>query len=252
MIETKNLTVTYGHKTVLKDVSLDVKQGEILALVGPSGCGKSSFLAAINRMTDRIPGARVSGDVLVDCCNVRSADRSDVELRKCVGMIFQNPNPFPMSIRKNIQLALKEHGVRGRKQLDSITETVLRKVGLWDEVSDRLNHSARELSGGQQQRLCIARALALEPAVLLMDEPCSALDPIASGTVEDLVKSMRNKYTVIIVTHNLAQARRIADRIAVFWLVDGVGTLIETGATNELFENAVNETAAAYLSGQRG
>ena len=157
-----------------------------------------------------------------------------------------------MSIRKNIQLALKEHGVRGRKQLDSITETVLRKVGLWDEVSDRLNHSARELSGGQQQRLCIARALALEPAVLLMDEPCSALDPIASGTVEDLVKSMRNKYTVIIVTHNLAQARRIADRIAVFWLVDGVGTLIETGATNELFENAVNETAAAYLSGQRG
>jgi len=168
MIETKNLSVAYGNKTIIRDVSLKVNPGEILAIVGPSGCGKSSFLAAINRLTDLVPGASVSGQVLVDCCDVRSTTRTPVELRKCAGMIFQKPNPFEMSI------------VRSRPELNRITEEVLRKVGLWNEVQDRLNQTATELSGGQQQRLCIARAMALRPQIMLMDEPCSALDPISS------------------------------------------------------------------------
>ena len=184
MIETKDLSVSYSGKTVIRDVSLKVAPGEILAIVGPSGCGKSSFLAAINRLTDLVPGASVSGQVLVDCCDVRSTSRTPVELRKCCGMIFQKPNPFEMSVKKNIQLPLKEHGVRDKAELNRITEEVLKKVGLWDEVHDRLNQSATELSGGQQQRLCIARAMALRPQIMLMDEPCSALDPISSATVE--------------------------------------------------------------------
>ena len=252
MIETKNLSVSYNGKTVVKDVSFRVRPGEILAIVGPSGCGKSSLLSAINRLTDLVPGATVSRQVLVDCCDIQSSTRTPLELRKCVGMIFQKPNPFEMSIRKNIQLALREHGVGDRKRQDEITQNVLRKVGLWNEVSDRLEQSATNLSGGQQQRLCIARALALKPQVLLMDEPCSALDPISSGTVEALIDSMRGDYTVVIVTHNLAQAKRIADRIAVFWFVDGVGQLIAEGATETIFENPGSDIAAAYLSGQRG
>lgn len=252
MIQTENLTVRYGDTKVLGEVSLSVNPGEILAIVGPSGCGKSSFLAAINRLTDLIPGASVQGDVIVDCCNVRSSQRSEIELRKCVGMIFQKPNPFPMSIRKNIQIALKEHGVRDRSQRDRITQDVLVKVGLWDEVHDRLELQATKLSGGQQQRLCIARALALQPQVLLMDEPCSALDPISAATVESLIESMRGSYTIVIVTHNLAQARRIADRVAVFWHVDGVGKMIAEGPADEMFHNAGNETAQAYLSGEQG
>lgn len=172
--------------------------------------------------------------------------------RRQVGMIFQKPNPFAMSIRRNIELALREHGVRQQDQLQKVTETVLREVGLWDEVSDRLHQSALELSGGQQQRLCIARALALRPQVLLMDEPCSALDPIAAGRVEHLIQSMRNKYTIIIVTHNLAQARRLADHMAVFWMRDGVGELIEHGETARLFTASTNNITNAYLSGLRG
>ena len=252
MIQTEKLTVRYGGNKVLGDVSLSVNHGEILAIVGPSGCGKSSFLAAINRLTDMIPGAAVQGEVIVDCCNVRSSERSEVELRKCVGMIFQKPNPFPMSIRKNIQIALKEHGVRSRGERDKITQDVLEKVGLWDEVHDRLDSQATKLSGGQQQRLCIARALALQPRILLMDEPCSALDPISAATVESLIKSMRGSYTIVIVTHNLAQARRIADRVAVFWHVDGSGRMIAEGAADKMFQNAGNETAQAYLSGEQG
>ena len=252
MIQTDKLTVRYGKTKVLQDVSVNVNQGEILAIVGPSGCGKSSFLAAINRLTDLIPSASVEGDVIVDCCNVRSAERTDIELRKCVGMIFQKPNPFPMSIRKNIQIALKEHGVRDRKQRDQITKDVLVKVGLWDEVQDRLDSAATNLSGGQQQRLCIARAMALKPQILLMDEPCSALDPISAATVEALIQSMRGSYTIVIVTHNLAQARRIADRVAVFWLVDGAGQMIAEGETDKMFQDAGNEIARAYLSGEQG
>lgn len=252
MIETKDLSVSYSGKTVIRDVSLKVAPGEILAIVGPSGCGKSSFLAAINRLTDLVPGASVSGQVLVDCCDVRSTSRTPVELRKCCGMIFQKPNPFEMSVKKNIQLPLKEHGVRDKAELNRITEEVLKKVGLWDEVHDRLNQSATELSGGQQQRLCIARAMALRPQIMLMDEPCSALDPISSATVESLIESMRGDFTVVIVTHNLAQARRISDRTAVFWVVDGVGQLIAEGETEQVFENPKNEVAAAYFSGLKG
>lgn len=252
MIQTENLSVHYGGVKALGGVSLNVNQGEILAIVGPSGCGKSTFLAAINRLTDLIPGASVDGDVIVDCCNVRSAERSDIDLRKCVGMIFQKPNPFPMSIRKNIHIALKEHGVGNRGERDRITEDVLVKVGLWDEVQDRLDSQATNLSGGQQQRLCIARALALKPQVLLMDEPCSALDPISAGTVESLIGSMRGSYTIVIVTHNLAQARRIADRVAVFWHVDGAGEMIAEGAADQMFKDPGNEIAQAYLSGKQG
>lgn len=252
MIETKNLSVAYQGKEVIRNVSLKVKPGEILAIVGPSGCGKSSFLSAINRLTDMVPGASVTGQVLVDCCDVRSTSRTPVELRKCAGMIFQKPNPFEMSIRKNIQLPLKEHGVGDKSELDRITESVLQKVGLWDEVSERLNHPATQLSGGQKQRLCIARAMALRPQIMLMDEPCSALDPISSATVESLIEGMRGDFTVVIVTHNLAQARRISDRTAVFWLVDGVGQVIAEGPTEQVFENPQSEIAAAYFSGLKG
>ena len=252
MIETKNLSVAYRGKEVIRDVSLKVNPGEILAIVGPSGCGKSSFLSAINRLTDMVPGASVTGQVLVDCCDVRSATRTPVELRKCAGMIFQKPNPFEMSIRKNIQLPLREHGVRDKTELNRITEEVLQKVGLWSEVHDRLNHTATQLSGGQQQRLCIARAMALRPQIMLMDEPCSALDPISSATVEALIESMRGEFTVVIVTHNLAQARRISDRIAVFWMVDGAGQTIAEGKTEQVFENPQNELAAAYFAGLKG
>ncbi|MDB2686442.1 phosphate ABC transporter ATP-binding protein [Mariniblastus sp.] len=252
MIQTIDLSISYSGKPILENVSISVPQGEILAIVGPSGCGKSSFLAALNRLTDMIPDAKVGGQVLVDCCDVNSATRSAAELRKCVGMIFQKPNPFDMSIRRNIQLALKEHGVREKSELEEITENVLRKVGLWDEVADRLNQSAMKLSGGQQQRLCVARAMALRPQVLLMDEPCSALDPISSGTVEALIQSMRGEFTIIVVTHNLAQAKRIADRVAVFWTEDGVGKLIAEGPAAEVFNNPCNENAAAYLAGLQG
>jgi phosphate transport system ATP-binding protein len=167
-------------------------------------------------------------------------------------MIFQKPNPFAMSIRRNIELALREHGLRQRQQLRQITETVLRDVGLWDEVRNRLDQSALELSGGQQQRLCLARALALKPQVLLMDEPCSALDPMAAELVEQLIRSMRGEFTIVIVTHNLAQARRLADHVAVFWMRDGIGEIIEHGETEQLFEASTNEIVSSYLSGRRG
>ena len=252
MIHTEKLSVHYGSFTAVRNASLTVRQGTTTAIVGPSGCGKSSFLSALNRMTDLIPSARISGRVSIDCCDIHDSCRSAAELRRCVGMIFQKPNPFPMSIRKNIQLALREHGVKKRADLDLVTERVLRDVGLWDEVSDRLDSPALQLSGGQQQRLCIARALALEPQVLLMDEPCSALDPIASAKVESLITSLRGRYTIVIVTHNLAQARRIADDVAVFWVRDGAGEIIEQGPAESLFKSPSHPTVSAYLSGTQG
>lgn len=252
MIETTGLSISYGTKTALADISLTIPAGQITAIVGPSGCGKSSFLSALNRMTDLIDGASVTGQVLVDCCDIYDRCRNPAQLRRCVGMIFQKPNPFPMSIKKNIQLALREHGMRGKKQLDEITEKVLRDVGLWDEVKDRLGDSAIGLSGGQQQRLCIARTLALEPQVLLMDEPCSSLDPIASSKVEALIENLRGRYTVVIVTHNLAQARRISDQLALFWIRNGAGQLIEHGPTAQVFENPQDSTAANYFAGIQG
>ncbi len=252
MISTEDLSISYNGNTVLRNVTIEAMPGKVLALVGPSGCGKTSFLAALNRMTDLIPGAHVSGRIKFTGQDIGDAFGSSVELRRQVGMIFQKPNPFAMSIRRNIELALREHGQRNADSLRQITETVLRDVGLWDEVKHRLNQSALELSGGQQQRLCIARALALKPQVLLMDEPCSALDPIAAERVEQLIQSMRGSYTMIIVTHNLAQARRLADHVGVFWTRDGVGEIIEHGETEKLFTQSTHETVTSYLAGRRG
>lgn len=251
MIRTENLSVCYGDVPAVRDISLTVTQGEVLAIVGPSGCGKSSFLWALNRMTDLVSAARVTGRVLVDGRDVYDSRFEVTELRRSMGLIFQKPNPFAMSIRENIQLALREQGA-GRAAREECTRRVLADVGLWEEVHGRLGQSAQTLSGGQQQRLCIARALALQPRMLLLDEPCSALDPLSAATVESLITSLRGRLTIVIVTHNLAQARRISDSLAVFWMRDGAGALIETGRTETLFANPSHPITRAYLSGAQG
>lgn len=250
MIRVEGLSVHYGAHCALRDVTLQLERGHIMAIVGPSGCGKSSFLSALNRMTDLVPGARIGGRVMVD--GQDAAGLTPVELRRRVGMVFQVPSPFPMSVRNNVQVPLREHGFRDRDELEARLERALRDVGLWDEVCGRLNRSALELSGGQQQRLCIARALALEPAVLLMDEPCSSLDPMASAVVEDLILGLRDRVSLAVVTHNLAQARRIANEVAVFWITDGAGTVIEQGCAERVFEQPTNPIAADYLGGAVG
>ncbi len=252
LVQTEALGLHYGRKPAFLDVSLAVPRGAITAVIGPSGCGKSSFLACINRLSDLLPRCRVEGSVRIGETEVFDPGTDVVALRRRVGMIFQKPNPFPLSIRRNLELPLKEHGMRDRAERDAVIERTLTDVGLWQEVHDRLDASALGLSGGQQQRLCLARALALEPEVVLLDEPCSALDPIASGVVEDLIASLRGRYTVIIVTHNLAQARRIADRVVFFWVRDGVGRLIEEGAAEKIFEQPEDELTAAYVRGARG
>lgn len=251
-IRTENLRLNYRDKTVFKDVSMSIPAGCITALVGTSGCGKTSFLNCLNRLTDLIPGAKVSGEIAIGGLHVNRPGIDVIQLRRRVGMIFQKPNPFPLSIWRNLELPLHEHGMASKQARAEAIENSLRDVGLWNEVKDRLKKSAQALSGGQQQRLCIARALALKPEVLLMDEPCSALDPLSSGVVEDLVASMRCRYTVLIVTHNLAQARRIADFTALFWMQDGCGRLIESGPTPAFFEQPKDPLTAAYVSGVRG
>ncbi|TWU19939.1 phosphate ABC transporter ATP-binding protein [Allorhodopirellula heiligendammensis] len=252
MISTDDLSIEYNGRTILRRATIAAEPGRVLALVGPSGCGKSSLLAALNQMTEIIPGASVCGTIKFNGQDIRDVFETSVHLRRHVGMIFQKPNPFPMSIRRNIELALHQHGKHSKPAINEITETVLRDVGLWEEVHSRLDRPALDLSGGQQQRLCIARALALQPQVLLMDEPCSALDPISAERVEQLIESMRGKYSVIIVTHNLAQARRIADHVAVFWMQDGVGEIIEQGETDAIFDASTNALVNAYLSGRKG
>lgn len=252
MIRTKTLGVRYGDHIACQDVTLEVATGQVLAIVGPSGCGKSSFLTALNRMTDLIPDARVSGDVWLDGRHTRDDGMSPAQLRLQVGMIFQKPNPFPMSIRRNLTLALREHGIKDRHQQDEIVERVLREVGLWEEIHERLDQSALTLSGGQQQRLCIARALSLSPKVLLLDEPCSSLDPLSTERIERLIDRLRPQLATIIVTHNLAQARRVADQVAVFWQRDGRGQMLECMATDELFQNPGDPIVADYLRGDRG
>ncbi|MEP0780608.1 phosphate ABC transporter ATP-binding protein [Microcoleus sp. ZQ-A2] len=252
LIQTEQLSLHYGEKPIFADVTLPIHEGCITALVGPSGCGKTSFLSCLNRLTDLIPRCRVSGRIQMDLLDILDAKIDAIALRRRVGMIFQKPNPFPLTIWKNLALPLHEHGVRNREQVDQIIETTLQDVGLWDEVKDRLNAPALSLSGGQQQRLCIARALVLKPEVLLLDEPCSALDPISSGVVEDLIASLRGRYTQLIVTHNLAQARRIADYAALFWVQDGVGRLIEYGTVEQIFETPQEALTAAYVTGIRG
>lgn len=252
LIQTEQLSLHYREKPVFADVTLPIHEGCITALVGPSGCGKTSFLSCLNRLTDLIPRCRVSGCIRMGLLDVLDAKIDAIALRRRVGMIFQKPNPFPLSIWKNLALPLHEHGVRNREQVDRIVETTLQDVGLWNEVKDRLNSPALSLSGGQQQRLCIARALVLQPEVLLLDEPCSALDPISSGVVEDLITSLRGRYTQLIVTHNLAQARRIADYVALFWVQDGVGRLVEYGCVQQIFETPQEALTAAYVTGIRG
>ncbi len=252
ILQTKELKISYGQKTVLEEISVKIPAKKITAFVGPSGCGKTSFLLSLNRLIELVPSAQVSGGIFLELENLLDKKVNLINLRRNVGMIFQKPNPFPFSIRKNIELPLKEHGIKSALDRECIVHEVLKAVGLWNEVKDRLESSALNLSGGQQQRLCIARAIALKPKILLMDEPCSALDPISSGVVEDLIKSLRAKYTVAIVTHNLAQAKRLADYTAMFWVNNGVGKLIEFGPTKDIFENPKSEITAAYIAGLRG
>lgn len=246
------VTVAYQNRVAVADVSLTLSRSRITAIIGPSGCGKTSFLQTINRISDVIPGCTVRGEVIVDEVNVFAPTTDVVKLRRKVGMIFQKPNPFPLSIRKNIHLALREHRICRRDELDAVTEGALREVGLWAEVRDRLDSSALRLSGGQQQRLCIARALALQPSVLLLDEPCSALDPIATRTIEELIRSLSHRATMVMVTHNLAQARRLADDVAFFWYEQGAGRLVESGPADEVFTNPRSPVTAAYLQGLHG
>ncbi|MBA2483768.1 MAG: phosphate ABC transporter ATP-binding protein [Nitrosomonas sp.] len=252
VVQVKNFSLRYDGKTALDNVTLDIYRGCITALIGPSGCGKTSFLSAINRLTDLIPNCQVDGQIHVEGHDIHSPSRNVQALRRQIGMVFQKPTPFPLSIRRNIELPLREYGVINRSEIDAISEQVLRDVGLWDEVCDRLESAALGLSGGQQQRLCIARALALNPKILLMDEPCSALDPIASGVVEDLIIRLQGRYTIVIVTHNLAQARRIANYAAFFWVKECAGHLIEFGRCRDIFEAPIHQLTAAYVNGARG
>lgn len=252
MIRVENLALRYHDKPAFEGVTLEIPRGRITALVGPSGCGKTSFLTCLNRLTDLIPGATMSGSMRLDDREISSGAIDLVAHRRRVGMIFQKPNPFPLTIRKNLEFPLREHGMRNQAEIDATIEKALRDVGLWDEVKDRQGAPALSLSGGQQQRLSIARALALKPEVLLLDEPCSALDPISSGVVEDLIRSLRPQYTQVIVTHNLAQARRIADHVAVFWLQNGCGRLIESGPVAQVFESPKDPLTVAYINGTRG
>jgi phosphate transport system ATP-binding protein len=252
LLEVRDLSVAYSGNRVLERVSLDVYKGCITALIGPSGCGKTTLLSSLNRMTDMIPGATVDGAVLLGGADVLDREFDVMALRRQVGMIFQRPNPFPLSIRRNLELPLREQGMRDAAERARRIESALRDVGLWDEVHDRLDSPALTLSGGQQQRLCIARALVLEPEVLLMDEPCSALDPMASAMVEDLIRRLRGRFTIVIVTHNLAQARRIANYAGFFWMKERVGQLVEFGRCQSLFESPRDELTAAYVSGVRG
>ncbi|NJR70862.1 MAG: phosphate ABC transporter ATP-binding protein [Synechococcales cyanobacterium CRU_2_2] len=249
-LHTEKLTMQYARKVAFRDVTLSVPAGQITALIGPSGCGKTSFLNCLNRLTELTPNTQTTGTVLLDGQNIQAMEL--IQLRRRVGMLFQKPNPFPLSIYRNLEFPLQEHGIGQRDRVAQIIEINLRRVGLWEEVKDRLKSPALALSGGQQQRLCLARTLALNPEVLLMDEPCSALDPISSEVVEALIDRLRGDYTVLVVTHNLAQARRIADRVALFWMEDTVGKLIESGSGQELFESPQHPLTQAYISGKRG
>lgn len=251
-ISTKDLSLYYGDKPAFKGVNLDIKPGAITAIVGPSGCGKSSLLLSLNRLAELVPGCSVSGSVRIGERDIFDSEADLTSLRLNMGMIFQKPNPFPLSIRENISLPLTEHGIVSKNEIGDRTQKVLTEVGLWEEVKDRLDTPAQALSGGQQQRLCVARTLALEPEVLLMDEPCSALDPLSSSVLEDLITELKGKYTIVVVTHNLPQARRIADYVAFFWVQDNAGSLIEYGRTEKIFNNPEDELTRAYIDGARG
>jgi phosphate transport system ATP-binding protein len=247
----QGLSLNYHGRPAFTDVSLDISSCAITAIVGPSGCGKSSLLLCLNRLDELIQGATRTGSIQIGGKDIHR-ERDLIGLRRRVGMIFQRPNPFPVSIRRNLDIPLAEHGFGDRKQRAHIIEKTLSAVGLWPEVRDRLDAPAQTLSGGQQQRLCIARALVLDPEILVFDEPCSALDPVASAVVEELIADLRGRYTVIMVTHNLAQARRLADHLAVFWHDGMCGRLMETGTTDDLFSAPSHPVTMAYLCGARG
>ncbi|HCJ75342.1 MAG TPA: phosphate ABC transporter ATP-binding protein [Roseburia sp.] len=243
----KGLDLYYGDFHALKDVSLDINAKEITAFIGPSGCGKSTFLKTLNRMNDLVEGCKITGDVRLDGENIYSG--MDVsQLRKRVGMVFQKPNPFPMSIYDNIAYGPRTHGIHNKAKLNEIVETSLRQAAIWNEVKDRLNKSALGMSGGQQQRLCIARALAVQPEVILMDEPTSALDPISTSKIEDLVIELKKDYTIIMVTHNMQQATRVSDKTVFFLL----GEIIESGDTEKLFSVPTDKRTEDYITGRFG
>ena len=242
----RDLNLWYGQAQALKDITLDIPEKSITALIGPSGCGKSTFLKTLNRMNDLVPGVKVTGEVRFHGEDIFAAEVND--LRKNVGMVFQKPNPFPMSIYDNIAYGPRTHGIRNKAQLDEIVEKALRGAAIWDEVKDRLKKNALGMSGGQQQRLCIARALAVEPEVLLMDEPTSALDPISTSRIEDLAMELKEKYTIVIVTHNMQQAVRISDQTAFFLL----GDLVEYGDTEQMFSKPNDKRTEDYISGRFG
>ncbi len=245
----RNVNVSYGAKQALHDVSIDIEQDRVVAFIGPSGCGKSTFLRTLNRMNDTVASARVTGDIRLDGQDIYSAEMDVVQLRARVGMVFQKPNPFPKSIYENVAYGPRIHGLAGGKaDLDVVVERSLTRAGLWNEVKDRLADSGTALSGGQQQRLCIARAIAVDPEVILMDEPCSALDPIATARIEELIHELRGRYAIAIVTHNMQQAARVSQRTAFFHL----GTLVEYGATSDIFTNPVQERTRDYITGRYG
>ena len=248
IITVEGLDLWYGSTQALHHVSMDIPEKSITALIGPSGCGKSTFLKTLDRMNDLVPGVRIGGTVRYDGKDIFAADVDVNELRRQVGMVFQKPNPFPMSIYDNVAYGPRTHGVRNRAKLDEIVEQSLRSAAIWDEVKDRLKKNALGLSGGQQQRLCIARALAVEPQVLLMDEPTSALDPISTSKIEDLAMELKKRYTIVIVTHNMQQALRISDRTAFFLL----GELIEYDDTEKMFSTPTQKKTEDYITGRFG
>ena len=248
IITVEDLCLWYGSSQALKNINIEIEPHSITALIGPSGCGKSTFLKTLNRMNDLIPGVKITGTVNYNGIDVYAPSTDVCELRRDVGMVFQKPNPFPMSIYDNVAYGPRTHGVTSKAKLDDIVERSLRGAAIWDEVKDRLKKSALGLSGGQQQRLCIARALAVEPNVLLMDEPTSALDPISTSKIEELAMELKNKYTIIIVTHNMQQAVRISDNTAFFLL----GDLVEYGSTERMFEQPRDKRTEDYITGRFG
>ncbi len=245
----RNVSVFYGAKQALDQVSIDVNQDKVTALIGPSGCGKSTFLRTLNRMNDTIPSARVEGEIALDGEDIYAPAMDVVQLRARVGMVFQKPNPFPKSIYENVAYGPRIHGLASSKaEMDQVVEQSLRRAGLWEEVKDRLSDTGTALSGGQQQRLCIARAIAVDPEVILMDEPCSALDPIATAKIEELIAEIKGRYAIVIVTHNMQQAARVSQRTAFFHL----GSLVEYGETSDIFTNPREVRTKDYITGRYG
>ena len=247
-ISAKDVNFYYGSFHALKNITLGIERNTVTAFIGPSGCGKSTFLRLLNRMNDLIEGTRLSGEIRIDGEDIYGRDVEVVELRKKVGMVFQKPNPFPKTIYENVAYGLRVNGVRDRRLIDERVESSLKGAALWDEVKDKLKKSAFELSGGQQQRLCIARALAVRPSILLMDEPASALDPISTSKIEDLIYELKKEYTIVIVTHNMQQAARVSDRTAFFYM----GELVEYDQTQQMFLNPSKEVTQNYVTGRFG